>query len=160
MEGSSHWSFLAAITFLLPLFNYFLLVETGCPFQNPFWFVEKPMVVSVFDENGEMVPNKVRVTWGRMENFKCVDYFQVIIDYILKVELRIFTQCLKDTSPPNQIWNDSVQQFMLKTMSLISWVSRALRSKISFIYQMLPYTKCKNCNNYNSLEIEKSLRPS
>ena len=43
------------------------------------------MVVSVFDENGEMVPNKVRVTWGRMENFKCVDYFQVIIDYISKL---------------------------------------------------------------------------
>ena len=102
MEGSSHWSFLAAITFLLPLFNYFLLVETGCPFQNPFWFVEKPMVVSVFDENGEMVPNKVRVTWGRMENFKCVDYFQVIIDYILKVELRIFTQCFRHvSSKPN-----------------------------------------------------------
>ena len=37
------------------------------------------MVVSVFDENGEMVPNKVRVMWGRMENFKCVDYFQVIM---------------------------------------------------------------------------------
>ena len=79
MEDSSHWRFLAAITFLLPLFNYFILVETGCPFQNPFWFVEKPMVVSVFDENGEMVANKIRVMWGRMENFKCVDYFQVII---------------------------------------------------------------------------------
>ena len=51
--------------------------QAGCPFQNPFWFVEKPVVVSVFDENGEMIPNKVRVMWGRMENFKCVDYFQV-----------------------------------------------------------------------------------
>ena len=60
------------------------------------------MVVSVFDENGEMVPNKVRVTWGRMENFKCVDYFQVIIDYILKVELRTFTQCFRHvSSKPN-----------------------------------------------------------
>ena len=37
------------------------------------------MVASVFDENGEMVPNKVRVMWNRMENFKCVDYFQVIM---------------------------------------------------------------------------------
>lgn len=51
--------------------------EAGCPFQNPFWFVEKPDVLSVYDENGEMVPNKIRVVWGRMENFKCVDYFQV-----------------------------------------------------------------------------------
>jgi len=67
--------FLAAAGVLL-LFA-FVLVEAGCPFQNPFWFVEKPDVVSVFDENGEMVPNKVRVVWGRMENFKCVDYFQV-----------------------------------------------------------------------------------
>ena len=50
----------------------------GCPFQNPFWFYEKPVVVNVFDENGEMVANKMRVMWGRMENFKCVDYFQVI----------------------------------------------------------------------------------
>ena len=56
------------------------------------------MVVSVFDENGEMVPNKVRVTWGRMENFKCVDYFQVIIHYILKLELHIFTQCFRHLS--------------------------------------------------------------
>ncbi len=40
-------------------------------------FVEKPVVVNVFDEEGDMLPNKVRVMWGRMENFKCVDYFQV-----------------------------------------------------------------------------------
>jgi hypothetical protein len=52
-------------------------VEAGCPFQNPFWFVEKPVVFSVMDENAENLPNKVRIMWGRMENFKCVDYFQV-----------------------------------------------------------------------------------
>jgi hypothetical protein len=40
-----------------------------------FWAV----VVNVFDEEGEMLPNKVRVMWGRMENFKCVDYFQVFL---------------------------------------------------------------------------------
>ena len=49
----------------------------GCPFQNPFWFYDKPVVVNVFDENGEMVANKMRVMWGRLENFRCVDYFQV-----------------------------------------------------------------------------------
>ena len=54
--------------------------EAGCPFQDPFWFVEAPNVISVFDENGEMVPNKLRVMWGRVENFKCVDYFQVSLD--------------------------------------------------------------------------------
>ena len=48
-----------------------------CPFQNPFWFIDKPSASNVFDENGEMVPNKIRVIWGRMENFECVDYFQI-----------------------------------------------------------------------------------
>ena len=52
-------------------------IECGCPFQNPFWFVEKPLVVAVQDEQGLTVPNRVRIMWGRMENFKCVDYFQV-----------------------------------------------------------------------------------
>lgn len=53
------------------------VVEGGCPFQNPFWFYDRPVVVNVYDEAGAMVANKVRVMWGRMENFKCVDYFQV-----------------------------------------------------------------------------------
>ena len=85
MECSSLRILLAAS--LLPLLPFIseksekksssFFAEAGCPFQNPFWFVEKPDVVSVFDENGEMVPNKIRVMWGRMENFKCVDYFQV-----------------------------------------------------------------------------------
>ncbi|XP_040577792.1 uncharacterized protein [Lepeophtheirus salmonis] len=62
---------------LLILWRQLELVCGGCPFQNPFWFVEKPTVVTVYDENGEMIPNKARVMWGRMENFRCVDYFQV-----------------------------------------------------------------------------------
>ena len=69
--------FYALLLFLFTLHKILHYVEAGCPFQNPFWFVEKPAVASVFDENGEMVANKVRVIWGRMENFKCVDYFQV-----------------------------------------------------------------------------------
>ena len=67
----------ALLFFLFTLHKILHYAEAGCPFQNPFWFVEKPAVASVFDENGEMVANKVRVIWGRMENFKCVDYFQV-----------------------------------------------------------------------------------
>ena len=26
---------------------------------------------------GILVPDRVRVSWGRVENFKCVDYFQI-----------------------------------------------------------------------------------
>ena len=75
--------FYALLLFLFTLHKILHYVEAGCPFQNPFWFVEKPAVASVFDENGEMVANKVRVIWGRMENFKCVDYFQVSWQKIL-----------------------------------------------------------------------------
>ena len=63
---------------ILVLLNAAKSVWGGCPFQNPFWFYEKPVVVNVYDENGDMVANKLRVMWGRMENFKCVDYFQVL----------------------------------------------------------------------------------
>jgi len=51
----------------------------GCPFQNPFWFLDRPSVVTVVDSMGEMVADRVRVSWGRLENFKCVDYF--VIEY-------------------------------------------------------------------------------
>jgi hypothetical protein len=61
------------ILFLL-LFNY----SSGrCPFQNPFWFIDRPTADSVYDENGDMVANKIRVMWGKLENFKCIDYFQI-----------------------------------------------------------------------------------
>ena len=88
------WRVLAA--FLLPLLVILEknLSEAGCPFQNPFWFVEKPDVVSVFDENGDMVPNKIRILWGRMENFKCVDYFQVRQMATLKKQLRRITKSI------------------------------------------------------------------
>lgn len=49
----------------------------GCPFQNPFWFLDTPSVVKIMDENGEMIPNQARVSWGLLKNFQCVDYFQV-----------------------------------------------------------------------------------
>ena len=108
ISSYSHWRFLAKITLfqLLPLFNYFiLLVEAPCPFQNPFWFVDKPMVASVFDENGEMVPNKVRVMWNRMENFKCVDYFQVIMFFyfFLVFQMYIFSE----------LWNNFFKDLIL-----------------------------------------------
>jgi len=49
----------------------------GCPFQNPFFFVDRPSVLTVVDSDGEMVADRVRVSWGQVENFKCVDYFQI-----------------------------------------------------------------------------------
>ena len=39
--------------------------------------MSRPTVVTVVDSQGKMVPDRVRVSWGRLENFKCVDYFQI-----------------------------------------------------------------------------------
>ena len=55
----------------------FVYTVSRCPFQNPFWFIDRPTADHVYDENGDMVPNKIRVIWGRMQNFQCVDYFQI-----------------------------------------------------------------------------------
>lgn len=55
----------------------FIYTVSRCPFQNPFWFIDRPTADHVYDENGDMVPNKIRVIWGRMQNFQCVDYFQI-----------------------------------------------------------------------------------
>ncbi len=46
----------------------------GCPFQNPFWSVEKPLVVPVMDEASRPMPNRVNNMWRQLENFKCVDF--------------------------------------------------------------------------------------
>ena len=50
--------------------------EGGCPFQNPFWFVDRPRVEAVTAVAEGFLP-RVRLMWGRIENFKCVDYFYV-----------------------------------------------------------------------------------
>ena len=31
---------------------------SGCPFQNPFWFLDRPSVVTVMDSAGEMVADR------------------------------------------------------------------------------------------------------
>ena len=54
--------------------------DAGCPFQNPFWFVDRPKVEAVSGNSGNSTSGflpRVRLMWGRIENFKCVDYFQV-----------------------------------------------------------------------------------
>ena len=48
-----------------------------CYDQSPFYFIGKPSVENLLDEEGRILSNKVRVKWGAMHNFKCVDYFQV-----------------------------------------------------------------------------------
>ena len=45
--------------------------------QSAEYFCIRPTVVTVVDSQGKMVPDRVRVSWGRLENFKCVDYFQI-----------------------------------------------------------------------------------
>ena len=51
--------------------------ESRCPFQNPFWFYDRPTAHNVYNDNGDMAANKIQVRWSGMENFKCVDYFQI-----------------------------------------------------------------------------------
>ena len=51
--------------------------EAVCQFQNPFYFIDRPSVVTVVDSSGQMVADRVRVTWDRVQNFKCVDYYQI-----------------------------------------------------------------------------------
>ena len=51
--------------------------QAVCQFQNPFYFIDRPSVVTVVDSSGQMVADRVRVTWDRVQNFKCVDYYQI-----------------------------------------------------------------------------------
>ena len=70
-----------ATELLLVVVVMFTSVSGGCPFQNPFWFVDRPRVEAVTprssSENGTSFLPRVRLMWGRIENFKCVDYFYV-----------------------------------------------------------------------------------
>ena len=34
-------------------------------------------VVTVVDKDGKVAADRVRVTWGKVDNFKCVDFFQI-----------------------------------------------------------------------------------
>ena len=40
------------------------------------------MVENLLDEEGRIRSNKVRVKWGALHNFKCVDYF--LVEYFQK----------------------------------------------------------------------------
>ena len=48
-----------------------------CYDQSPFWFLGRPTVENLLDDEGRIMSNKVRVKWGALHNFKCVDYFLV-----------------------------------------------------------------------------------
>ena len=47
--------------------------------KNLHLFIVASEVESLYDDQGNMLSNKVRVRWGKMHNFKCVDYFQEFI---------------------------------------------------------------------------------
>ena len=69
---------LIPFTLMFILYSLTPFSEARCPFQNPFWFIDKPYADNVYDEiTGEMVANKIRVIWGRLENFQCIDYFKI-----------------------------------------------------------------------------------
>ena len=38
---------------------------------------DSPAVLPVVDKTGRPLSDRVRVTWGQMENQKCVDFFQI-----------------------------------------------------------------------------------
>lgn len=62
---------LACLCWLVPL------CLGGCMFQEPFYFTSAPKINAILDSRGRPVADKVRLSWGQMLNFKCVDYFQV-----------------------------------------------------------------------------------
>lgn len=53
------------------------LVQGICYDQSPFWFTANATAESLYDDDGNMISNKMRVRWSSVHNFKCVDYFQV-----------------------------------------------------------------------------------
>ena len=78
---STAWSWSHHLTVMVMVSS----VSGGCPFQNPFWFVDRPRVEAVTAARGSgdnatsgggFLP-RVRLMWGSIENFKCVDYFYV-----------------------------------------------------------------------------------
>ena len=51
------------LVFSMHVFAIVLLLQiqnswAGCPFQNPFFFVDRPSVVTVVDSDGEMVADR------------------------------------------------------------------------------------------------------
>jgi len=80
LQNSSKYAIMGTDFSTLPWMVVALLiiqVKGVCYDQSPFWFISQPKVESLYDEQGNMLSNKVRVKWGNMQNFKCVDYFQV-----------------------------------------------------------------------------------
>merc|ERR1712079_356222 len=53
------------------------LCLTSCPFQQPLYFKDDPIIQPVLDEFGETKADEVWIEFGRINNLKCVDYFRV-----------------------------------------------------------------------------------
>ena len=43
---------------LIPLYIFINTARAGCPFQNPFFFIDRPSVLTVVDSDGKMVPDR------------------------------------------------------------------------------------------------------
>jgi len=53
------------------------LGSSSCPFQQPFGFMDDPVLQPVLDEFGETMADQVWIEFGRMSNLQCIDYFRV-----------------------------------------------------------------------------------
>ena len=45
--------------------------------RDPVLTCDWSSVVTVVDKDGKVAADRVRVTWGKVDNFKCVDFFQI-----------------------------------------------------------------------------------
>ena len=60
-HGYSHTLLCCRTMILRSIVVSFIFLHTawsGCPFQNPFFFVDRPSVVTVVDSDGEMVADR------------------------------------------------------------------------------------------------------
>ena len=71
--GAARWNLKVFLTVLV----FVPSVRPICYDQSPFYFLGPPAVENLLDDQGRIMSNKVRVKWGALHNFKCVDYFFV-----------------------------------------------------------------------------------
>ena len=57
-QGVSLYSHTMILRSLIPLYIFINTAWAGCPFQNPFFFIDRPSVLTVVDSDGKMVPDR------------------------------------------------------------------------------------------------------
>ena len=80
------------LKFLLTIAVFIPFVSPICYDQSPFYFLGPPAVENLLDDQGRIMSNKVRVKWGALHNFKCVDYFLVEYYEIKHPEKKFVTE--------------------------------------------------------------------